>query len=511
MKNNILKSAMVLAAGGFMLANTGCKKLEDFGDTNTNPLGSTTPITAALLTSVESSLGGYATTLRTSIYAQYISETQYTDASLYAEPKDDLSGNYSGNMYDLQSIINRNSDPAQAANYLGSGSNANQIAVAKILKSYIIWTITDRVGDVPYSEALQGGANLFPAYDEQSAIYDKMFADLADAIAGFDGGLPVKGDVIYGGNATKWKKLANTLRMQMALRLSGKYPAPGGLAATQFAAAVNDPNGFITANADNLTVPYPGGAAYKHPWYNTYDGRSDYALSKTIGDILSNMGDNRRSAFGSSGSTFPYGLERADATTLPTNYAKVLADDKRMENSPCVVVSAATSLLALAEGIERGWVPSGTAGYTAQQAYEAGITASFEQWGVSGAASYIGNAQANYLTGTGGGTGVGVNSFGSIPATSNAVTTTALQRIALQQYLALFPNGTQGWSEWRRTGVPGLKPTTFATNSAAGFSIPTRYVYADNEYNLNSAKLQEAISRIPGGQDVMNAKVWWNQ
>lgn len=507
MKNIFLKSALAVATGSFLMFGSGCKKLEDFGDTNDNPLGSTSPITAALLTNVESQLGALAQSVRPAIYVQYISETQYTEVSLYQEPKLDFSGTYAGPLYDLQSIINRNSG-ADKAKYAASGSAANQIAVATILKSYIIWTITDRWGDVPYSEALQGAANFFPKYDTQEEIYTKMIADLKAANAMFDGGLAVKGDIFYGGNAAQWKKFANTIRMQIAQRLSNKVPT---VAATEFASAATDPAGIITTNADNLVSNYPGGAAYRHPWYDLYNGRTDYALSKTLGDILSNMGDGRRAAYGGTGATFPYGLLRSQATTLPTTYAKVLADSKRQENSPAVISSAAYSLLSLAEGMERGWVPAGTAGFaSAAAAYNAGITASFEQWGISGAAAYIVSPQANYATGTGGGTGVGVNTFGSIPATSNAVTTTALERIYLQKYLALFPDGIQAWSEWRRTGIPAIKPTTNATNSASNNQIPTRYVYGPSEYSLTPAKLQEAIDRLPLG-DVMHELVWWDR
>ncbi|RZL14983.1 MAG: SusD/RagB family nutrient-binding outer membrane lipoprotein [Pedobacter sp.] len=515
MKNNILKSAMVLATGGFLLLNTGCNKLEDFGDTNVNPLGSATPVTGALITNAQSQLGGIAQSIRPALFVQYASETQYTDASLYAEPNLDVSGNYSGPLYDLQSVINKNTDPATRIIAFASGSNENQIAIAKILKTYIISTVTDRVGDVPYSEALKGQTNLFPKYDEQEKIYDTMFKDLRSALAGFDNGPTVKGDILYGGDVAKWKKAANTLRMTLALRLSKKFPAAGGYAATEFASAATDPAGFISSNDDNMVVAYPGGTAFRHPWYDVYNGRSDYGLSKTIADILGNMSDARRTAYGTSGAPFPYGLTRADAITLPTSYAKVLADDKRKENSPVVVLSAAVSLLNLAEGIERGWVAAPVAGFNAKQAYDAAILASFVQWGVAGAnnaaaVSYIGSTTANYETGTGGGTGVGVNPFGSIPASSNALTATKIDRIALQKYIALFPDGTQAWSEWRRLQVPALKPTTFATNSAAGKVIPTRYVYAPNEFNLNPEKVEEAVGRLPGG-DVMNEKVWWDR
>ena len=509
MKHTFFKSFLVVGTAGLILAGTGCNKLEDFGDTNLNPLGSTSPITSALLTNAQVNLGGLAQSVRPALYVQYLAETQYTDASLYAEPKLESGGSYSGPMYDLQSIITRNTDPTTAGANLGSGSNANQIAVAKILLSYYIWTVTDRWGDVPYSESLKGAANFTPTFDKQEDIYKKMFVDLKDAIAGFDAGLAVRGDVMYGGDQAKWKKLANSLRMQMALRISNAAPAT---AAAEFTAAANDPAGFIATNADNFVLAYPGGAAYRHPWFDLYNGRSDYALSKTLADILGNMNDARRSAYGSPGAPFPYGLKREQATTLPTNYATVLAADKRAENSPVVVVSAATSLLAVAEGLQRNWITttsSSPAFTSAKDAYDAAITASFMQWGVSGAAAYIASPAAAYNTGTGGGTNIGSNPFGSIVGAS-ATTTTNLERIALQRYIALFPDGIQAWSEWRRTGVPNLKPTIFATNSAAGGQIPTRYVYGTNEYSLNPTKVAEAVARLPLG-DVMNEKVWWDK
>lgn len=511
MKYNFLKSAFAIATGSLLLVNTSCNKLEDFGDTNINPLGSTSPITAALLTNALSQLGGVAQSVRPALYVQYVAETQYTEVSLYVEPKLEFSGTFSGPMYDLQSIIDRNSNPSTAAQFVASGSNANQIAVATIVKSYYIWSITDRWGDVPYAESLKGAANFFPKFDKQEDIYVKIIEDLKTANATFDAGLPVRGDIIFNGDQAKWKKVANSIRMQAALRLSLKFPAAGGYAAREFALAANDPAGVITTNADNFIIKYPGGAAYRHPWFDLYNGRSDYAFSKTIGDILANMGDGRRAAFGSAGSTFPYGLTREQAITLPTNYSKVLNDANRAENAPVVILSASYNLLSLAEGIELGWIPSGTLGYTAKSAYDAGVVASFDQWGLTTGQAYVNGNAARYNDGTGGGTGVGNStSFNQLPLTSSAVTTTNLQRIALQKYLSLFPDGIQAWSEFRRTGFPALQPTVNATNSAANKQIPTRYVYGTNEYSLAPDKVGEAVTRLPGG-DVMNAKVWWDQ
>lgn len=509
MKYTLYKSVLALTVGGFLFASTGCKKLEDFGDTNQNPLTSTEPITAALLTNAENGLGGIVAGtgtggVRAGLYVQYFAETQYTDASSYSEPNSDF-GIYNGVIQDLQEIINRNSNPATATKVLGSGSNANQIAVATILKSYYLATLTDRWGDIPYSEALKGAAIIAPKFDKQEDVYMGLLSDLKSAITKFDNGLPAQGDVIYNGNAAQWKKMANSLRMQLALRMSKRFPAPGGTAANEFAAAVNDPAGYISTNADNFTMRYPGGAAYKHPWYNIYDGRSDYAYSKTLADIVNNMGDNRGGSFGGPGAPFPYGLTRLQATSSSAPaagaYALVLAEHN--DNTPLVVMAASHSLLSHAEAIERNWVPG-----NAKAMYDAGVTASFNQWGDAGAAALLA-AKADYNTGVGGGTDIGRSTnFPNVLVGQSAVTTNKLDRIALQLYLAYYPDGIQGWSNWRRTDFPILKPTTNATNSGKG--IPRRYKYGTAESNTNPTNLAEAVARLSGGDEV-NSRIWWDQ
>src|SRR5690606_12722970 len=107
MKKNIFKIGTVAA---LLLGVTisGCNKLSDFGDTNVNPGATTDPVLSALLTTVEAGIAGYASQTLPGLYAQYISETQYTDASLYSINQANFTGIYQGNLYDLQNIIIRN-------------------------------------------------------------------------------------------------------------------------------------------------------------------------------------------------------------------------------------------------------------------------------------------------------------------------------------------------------------------------------------------------------------------
>jgi Starch-binding associating with outer membrane len=493
-----LKTLVPVVALATLVA--GCAKIDEFGNTNANPDAVTQPVTSALLTSAESSLPGLASNLTTFLYCQYASETQYTDASLYSLPQFESGPTYSGPLIDLQVILNT------------ATSSVHEKAIAKILKSYFILSITDRWGDVPYTEALRGQTNFSPKYDAQLDIYKAVFKDLADGVTELGTvSPPVAGDIVYAGSPAKWQKLGNTIRMIAALRLSKRYPNVGELAQVEFNAAVTNAAGIIASNADNFTIVHPGGpqaSVFQNPWYRTYLTRDDYAISKTMTDCLSGLSDPRIGAFATSGTGFPYGLTRDLAISftnaIANSQGRVLAVNKRTELSPVVIIGASQALLAWAEGLERGWATNGTA----QTAYEAGVAASFAEWGITMPAGYLTSGPANYLTGAGvAAIGQNVAPWDAIPASQNAATPTARTRIQLQRWLATYPNGNEGWAEWRRTGVPDLRPTRFATN--AGGKIPRRFVYGTNESATNPAQLAIAVARLAGG-DTQDAKVWWD-
>ena len=340
-----------------------------------------------------------------------------------------------------------------------------------------------------------------------------MIKELKQASAGFDGGAPIKGDILYNGVIAQWTKLANSLRMLMAMRLTKKYPAAGGKAALAFADAAGAAGGIMTSNADNFTIKYPGGS-FKNDWYATYEARDDYAESKTLGDVLAGLGDTRQSAYGTNSVTFPYGLTRdlavAYSNAVGNGQSRVLAASLRTESSPTFVIPVTSVLLCRAEGYERGWIAGGTA--AAETDYNVAIALSFAQWGVTMPAGYL-IGPASYTAGAGVPSNIGAGSapYDNFTAAAgnvqDAATTTKLSRIALQRWISSYPNGDQAWSEWRRTGVPNIKGTRFATN--AGKQIPRRYVYGVNDYNFNNAQVKAAAARLAGG-DTQDSKFWWD-
>ena len=483
--NKLIFGALI---AGSLLSVHSCSKIRDFGGINSNPNQTTEPVTKALLTNVLAGIGntvwGNGITINAGLFAQYFSETQYTDASRYAFTAPNWGGYYAGAMNDLQNIINYNiSNPGKAGE---NGDNENQIAIARILKTYYYWIVTDTWGDLPYFEALKGDGAI--PYDSQEDVYADMDKELDEAVDQFvTPTLAIQGDILLNGDINKWKKLANSMRLLMAIQLTKKYPAAGGVAATRFNDALSHPAGVIESNSDNATLAFPGGV-FNHPLYQYYfiTLRFDYGMSETIATFMNNTADNRRNAYGSSTNGVPYGYEQAViGTWISSNsdWAFVLHENHRTPSSPVVLIGAANVYLARAEAANRGWTSENQA-----TMYSMGVQRSWEQWGVYNASNF-----ASYMA-------LSANNLGS---------GNALQKINMQQWMAFYPNGTRGWSNWRRTDVPALTPAPNNSNKP----IPRRMPYGSQEpelnpTNYNAAAAQYTAGGTPNSQD---AKIWWDQ
>lgn len=472
-----------------IMSLSSCSKVDDFGATNQNPGSTTAPVTSALLTNVLSGLAGYTwdaggITTVAGLYAQYFSETQYTDISIFNKSTPNWDGFYAGPLFDLQTIINYNTDPKTATIAAANGSNANQIAIARILKAYIFSVLTDSYGDLPYSGALKGD-NGIVAYDKQQDIYTDLFKELTEAPAQFDGGLPFDGDILFNGDATQWKKFANSLRLLLALRLSKVDPATGK---TQFNGALAA-DGGVLGSGENIQLSFPGGN-FNSPIYQYYDvtKRFDYAVSKTMTDFLSANHDPRLAVYGTSAIGFPFGLSRDNAVGFANSnpsYAQLLGGQGSSATLPFNILTSSEIFLARAEAADPvlNWTSEDEA-----QMYLNGIAENFQLWGVYDAASFpVYMAQVNIDLGGG-------NTY---------------QKVATMEWASHYPAGNRGWSDWRRTGFPALVPGP----SAVYPNIPRRFAYGPNEYSTNATNAKAAGALYTGtdGADSQFGRMWWDK
>ncbi len=484
MKNNFKYIITSLLLTCTLLYNSGCKKV-DFGDINQNPNQTTEPITSALLTNglagvanIVWDAGGIRTV--TGYYAQYFSQTQYTEFSRYSKTSTNMDATYAGSLNDYQKIIDYNTNEETKGKAVANGSNKNQIATARILKAYTYWWLTDLWGDIPYSLALKGNGTI--AYDKQQDIYKDLIKELKEAVDQFDAGLTFKGDILFNGNINKWKKFANSIRLLMALQIS---KADATLGKAEFASALSHAAGLIETSSDNATMAFPGGT-YDNNFYNYYNivVRDDEAVSKTMTDWLSSRNDARINAYGSSTVGFPYGLTRDNATLFAnanTNFARPIHPSLRTATSPMVLIGAANVWLARAEAAFRGWTAENQT-----TTYAKGIEESMKQWGV-----YNAGALATYMT----------------QPTVDLAGGSVLEKIVNQEWAAWYPNGVRGWSLWRRTNFPTLTAAPGQANA-----IPRRMAHGNNESGLNPQNWTAGVAGYTVGSEIDSqwGRMWWD-
>jgi hypothetical protein len=472
----INRSLYILFAATVVISS--CKKFD--GSLNVDPNRPTKASGTQLIANAERSLPDMSSSPFGVHYPQHLSNTSFTDNSRYTTINFNFNGWYTGPLMDLQTVITSTSLDVT------EGPIVNQVAVAKILKAYIFWFLTDRWGDLPYSDAFKGRENFTPKYDKQQDIYNSLFALLDEANATIVTG-NIKNDIVYNGDMTKWKKFGNTIRMLMGLRLSKVDPTKG---AAEFNKAIT--NGIITANSDNFTYTHLADKDNENFWYTQMNrmGRLWYAVSKPLVDTMQSANDPRLPVFANRATAgtnagkyvgLDYGLT---LTVTPGNFS-LLGDKLRLQNAPVYLVTYAQALFARAEAAKLGWITGSDA--TAKTNYDLALEQSVRQWNsndTTGLGLFRSNDKVQYN-----------------PAT-------AIQQIATQRWVHLFLNGYEAWAEWRRTGYPNL----IAAPGANANRIPRREAYPTIERSNNTANYNAAIAALPyGGADDLNTRVWWDK
>jgi hypothetical protein len=470
----IMKTTSIYIIFSSFIFLAGCKKFD--GSMNIDPNSPTKASGTQLIASAERWLPDMSSSPYGVHYPQHLSNTSFTDNSRYTTINFDFSAWYRSPLKDLETVLTSTLDANE-------GPVVNQVAVAKILKAYFVWHITDRWGDVPYSEALKGRENFTPAYDKQKDIYDSLFVLLDQANAAIIAE-NIKNDIMFTGDINKWKRFGNTIHMLMALRLS-KVDAIKG--AAEFNKALT--NGIMGANTDNFAYPHLADAANENYWYNSFTrlGRNWFAVSKPVVDYMLPLNDPRLPVFANKNTGGNYvGLDYGlpGSTTVVINNFSLLGSGIRLQNSPVYLVTYAQALFAKAEAAKLGWIPG--ADVDAKLNYDLAITNSIGQWtgSTSTAAAYLGQAGVTYVSGS------------------------SLQQIATQRWIHLFLHGYEAWAEWRRTGFPVLA----AAPGANGDMIPRREGYPLIEASNNTENYSAAVAAFPyGGTDGLNARVWWDK
>lgn len=165
------------------------------------------------------------------------------------------------------------------------------LGMAQFMEAYTITELVDYFGDVPYSEANLGSENFNPSVDPGASVYDAAFDLLDDAIANFtDGGAAdPQNDFFYDGDASKWIKACNTLKLK--LYMTSRLADSGAIASFN---AIIASNNYISSTADDFQFRWGVNEVQpdtRHPRYTasyTAQGGTDYMSNHQMNYMLQN-------------------------------------------------------------------------------------------------------------------------------------------------------------------------------------------------------------------------------
>ena len=390
-------------------------------------------------------------------------------------------------------------------------------ALAQIIKIAALHRTTDMFGPIPYSQVGKGSFKV--AYDSQESVYRSFLKELEEAVQTLDDYsnkskevLPAF-DIVYNGDVNKWMRFANSLMLRLAIRVRF---ADAGLAKEYAEKAVKHPAGLIDSKELAAQMGKGAGLQMKNPLKVINEEYNDTRMGATIYSYLAGYNDARAAVYFVKNNGFKAvrcGIAKSGDAYNGFTRPNVHEDD------PLYWMKASEVCFLKAEGALAGFDMGGSAG----DFYNAGIRMSFSENGLdnSSAETYLKDSTrkpANYTDTSNGELSANAPSSITIRWENGATEEEKLERIITQKYLAIFPNGQEAWTEWRRTGYPRqIVVAENKTNSAVlignGYDLGgvRRLPYPRTEYEQNGENLHNAISQYLGGVDNAATKVWWDK
>lgn len=449
-----------------------------------------------------------------SLYAQYTTQNFYPDQ--YASIDYDWSDVYSA-LNDLEE--------AKAVSREGDVSNAaNLEAVAIITQVWTFQILTDAYGSIPFTEALKESENPSPAYTPQSEIYPALVDSLDKALSIMNpGGEIPSGDLVYSGDMSAYEKLANGLKLRIAIRMSDR---DSEMAETIISDVV-DTGTTLQSNEENAYFQFGTSATHRNTFYENRFvlGRDDYDMSERFIEAMQQYDaadDPRLDAYAEQTSNssppcedgsreyagFPFELEQAAAQGIqgsrPTCVASRpeawwLAGPSGNGDAYSPIMYYDEVLFIKAEAAEKGYISGAPEDYLAQA-----IEASIDFYGEETEAD-ISSSDAQ--------TQAYVDAV--VDEYSSASGEEWRDILGEQKWIAFYLQNIQGWITWRRLDFDewiGPPAGGVAGGELGGGYAPVRVTYPESEFNLNLANVEEAANDQFGGVSSENAgqRIWWD-
>jgi hypothetical protein len=422
------------------------------------------------------------------LFSQYWTETTYTDEANYdivnrTIPDNTFQAYYRDVLKDLNEAAKLISEET-TLDQSEEVAKQNRLYIIDLMMVYAYQNLIDIFGNIPYTDALDL-EKVLPVYDDAFTIYQDLISRVNDDLAGLDDSQGSFGsaDIIYGGDVAAWIMFGNSLKLKLGISIADH---DAGLAKSTVEAAVS---GVFQSNDDNALLAYLSSPPNSNPVYDelVLTGRKDFVGANTMIDLLNSLADPRRASYFTMVDTSSVkDVEKLAylggdyGESSPYAQFSHVADPILEATFPGIFLTYDELLFYLAEAAERGF----TVGQTAEQYYNAAITASFEFWEAPDVAAYLAKPEVAYGTAQG----------------------TWQEKIGTQAYLAFYTRGLEAYTEWRRLDYPIFNIPPAITEYS---EIPKRFTYPVNEQTLNPDNYAAAATAIGG--DELTTKVFWDK
>ncbi|MBQ7440706.1 MAG: SusD/RagB family nutrient-binding outer membrane lipoprotein [Prevotella sp.] len=412
-------------------------------------------------------------------------------------------------LYNIQKMVDNAGNDGLKNAYKGIGH---------VLRAIKFFDATLRVGDIPYSEAMQGEDGITnPKYDSQRDVLLGLLEELEEADRLLSNGSDFAGDIVYGGSCSQWRKAANVLELKILINLYNKTSDSELNVKGRFKNIVTGKPLFIS-NDDNLQLVHSDASGQKPEFYREGNNYVGYIqISSEVVDTLKALGDYRlfyyarptpnASGAGKSMSDWDSYAGIESTMTEEEIQAAVNAGNVSQTNArytddvigePSVILSYSEMNFILAEACVRGLLDGNAKNY-----YEKGIEAAmhFTADNTRDNADFHHNMKitdeyiSEYLKHQG----------VAFSSSSNR----QIGQIIEQKYLATFlQQPFNGFYEYRRTGYPVLPINAKSNRNTPTTKMPARWMYPQAEYDYNGDNVQQAVQSQFGGNDDENQIMW---
>lgn len=388
-------------------------------------------------------------------------------------------------------------------------------AIALIIKVAAAHRLVDTFGPYPYTKY---GTGAEVSFDSEEEAYNAFFKELQEAVTALnaiESTNPNADQTRFAkwdksslkGEYRNWIKLANTLRLRLAMRISKVNP---GKARTEAENAVRTDQGGLLTDVSFTVTPTSA-----NPYYTMANAWSDTRLAAPVETFLKGFGDPRLPLYalpatdpGAGGQI--KGIRPGVEKPAKDRYQFFSLPNVAI-NAPVKQVDAAESYFLLAEGKLKGWDMNTS--LTVQQLYEEGIRTSFKATGAAGVEAYLQSTgtQIAYVDPKNPANNAGPMTDISVKWEEGDSPERKLERIITQKWIALYPEGTEAWSEFRRTGYPRLYPVMVSRNAdlPQGTFIK-RLTYPSAVTNSSGEAVNAAIQAHLGGKNSAATPIWWD-